>query len=603
MCCHGLASLGRLGVGTQRRAKTKKELRAERKRNKRLKEKELAKLRAKEREREKSIPDFSGLPFEIATLPNGDRVGDDRARFLFTPVRIKAGFACQVSAGLAHGGAVTEDGQLFMWGCARHGRLGLPQTLGMPCDAEDGHDTYYPSPVPVDFPGAKVRYVACGAKHTLACDDKGAIFAWGLGRYGRLGFGEDEMRELPVEEPDEDGAWDEHSWHQLKPRPILSLQGIRVTRVYAGAYNSFAISGGAGTPPAVYSWGLARYGMLGIGDFPSTCCHQKRFDPDVPAAQCTLCIKRLAPPREGGVPTYIEERRGHPPFARVLAAFPREVAKLHDLPADPQDPLDVYCPTPCEVQQLAARAIVSIEAGVYHHFAVSSSGKLFAWGLLRHGRCGIGKFDPDGHVNAATGRARTDRTVPTYSKERGFELNSRGQIRIVEDDPCSWYIGEPKEVAGFHGARVVRVSAGECHSAAVTEDNKLYTWGVARHGRLGTREARSELLADPHDAEGWYRAEPREVDVATETQPRLVVCTSSGTLFAAREMTEKWKERHRSKHAKGKLHQMGSAFAGELTRRLSDAGSVTRRLSIDSIRVPLCTLILQSLSPLGSDAV
>ena len=46
---------------------------------------------------------------------------------------------------------------------------------------------------------------------------------------------------------------------------------------------------------------------------------------------------------------------------------------------------------------------------------------------------------------------------------------------------------------GLHGLEVVALAAGKFHSAALTRDGTLYTWGFGRGGRLGDALA----LRDP----------------------------------------------------------------------------------------------------------
>lgn len=43
----------------------------------------------------------------------------------------------------------------------------------------------------------------------------------------------------------------------------------------------------------------------------------------------------------------------------------------------------------------------------------------------------------------------------------------------------------PKLIASLFGVIVRQVSCGNRHSAAVTSDGSLYTWGDGEHGRLG----------------------------------------------------------------------------------------------------------------------
>ena len=44
---------------------------------------------------------------------------------------------------------------------------------------------------------------------------------------------------------------------------------------------------------------------------------------------------------------------------------------------------------------------------------------------------------------------------------------------------------EPRMVETLKGKRVIDVTCGDSHSAAVTSSGELYTWGLGSYGRLG----------------------------------------------------------------------------------------------------------------------
>ena len=102
---------------------------------------------------------------------------------------------------------------------------------------------------------------------------------------------------------------------------------------------------------------------------------------------------------------------------------------------------------PRRLKALADKHVVAVVAFKVHVAAITQAGELFTWG---HNR-GTGRL---GHGNM--------------------------------DSVC-----EPKLVEFFKrkGERVTVVSAGTSHSAAVTASGKLYTWGVAEHSRLGHPDA------------------------------------------------------------------------------------------------------------------
>ena len=59
---------------------------------------------------------------------------------------------------------------------------------------------------------------------------------------------------------------------------------------------------------------------------------------------------------------------------------------------------------------------------------------------------------------------------------------------------------EPLEIGFLSTAKVIEISAGESHSAAITKAHKLYTWGNGSYGRLGhgfqTNELKPKIVED-----------------------------------------------------------------------------------------------------------
>lgn len=58
------------------------------------------------------------------------------------------------------------------------------------------------------------------------------------------------------------------------------------------------------------------------------------------------------------------------------------------------------------------------------------------------------------------------------------------------------YLSHPNSIGALPMA-VQAVAAGGCHSAAISSDGVVYTWGCGRHGQLGLGDRR-ELQPVPH---------------------------------------------------------------------------------------------------------
>mmetsp|Transcript_2765 Transcript_2765/g.7800 ORF Transcript_2765/g.7800 Transcript_2765/m.7800 type:complete len:497 (+) Transcript_2765:160-1650(+) len=130
----------------------------------------------------------------------------------------------QVSAGGMHSIALTDSGQVLMWG-ERWGDFSL---------VVQRHPSY--------LPGIKnIAKISAGAFHNLALTRDGEVLSWGTNDFGQLGIGTTEYATDPV------SVWDLEK---------------EIADVVAGGWHSLAIN----KDGEVLTWGRGEYGRLGVGD-------------------------------------------------------------------------------------------------------------------------------------------------------------------------------------------------------------------------------------------------------------------------------------------------------------------------------------------------
>ncbi len=113
---------------------------------------------------------------------NTNTIGDDETPGSVGPVNVGPGRTVKaVSAGDYHTCAVLDDGSVRCWGLGRDGRLGYGNTNNVTDPRSVG---------PVDLgPGRTATAISAGAGHTCAVLDDGSVRCWGYGGDGRLGYG------------------------------------------------------------------------------------------------------------------------------------------------------------------------------------------------------------------------------------------------------------------------------------------------------------------------------------------------------------------------------------------------------------------------------
>ena len=145
-----------------------------------------------------------------------------------------------VVAGDNHTCALTEKGEVYSWGHAASGRLGIG-TVERP-GVKPNEKSFFPSPAIVKgvLLSHPVTKISCGAEHVLA-QGMTRVFSWGSGDGGRLGHGDCANR--------------------YSPEPIIAFEGSKIIDISAGTWHNASV---VLIPPLkdagwVYTWVCNQY--------------------------------------------------------------------------------------------------------------------------------------------------------------------------------------------------------------------------------------------------------------------------------------------------------------------------------------------------------
>jgi len=95
-------------------------------------------------------------------------------------------FVTKIAGTSDHAFAITAEGALFGWGGSSWGSLGLGD---VELSVTDYEEKYQPTPLRLEtLKDVKIKEVACDDCHGLALSSTGEIYAWGQASYGRLGL-------------------------------------------------------------------------------------------------------------------------------------------------------------------------------------------------------------------------------------------------------------------------------------------------------------------------------------------------------------------------------------------------------------------------------
>ncbi|XP_073300379.1 ultraviolet-B receptor UVR8 isoform X1 [Primulina huaijiensis] len=334
-----------------------------------------------------------------------------------------------------------EEPEIWSWGAGTDGQLATVRL----------QDEHSPQRLRSLSAFGPFTSLSCGGAHVIALTPGGRVFTWGRGTSGQLGHGE--------------------MINCLQPNEVKALEGFVVTRVSAGwNHSGFVTDNGA-----VFTCGDGLFGQLGHGDYESKCSplevlyfSSKNVEQVACGMRHTLAL--LKGNVEHKVYGFGSGKRG-------------QLGSSTGIVKSTSVPQATLCLTDFE--------IVSICANGDHSAALSATGSLYTWGR--------------GYRNASHVCIphRVDTALSFHQVALGWNhallLTREGKLYMLGGDhhgvlgnphKTPWMKDEPKQdillkLIDLEETSVLQIAAGAEHSALVTDNGSVMTWGWGEHGQLG----------------------------------------------------------------------------------------------------------------------
>lgn len=402
------------------------------------------------------------------------------------PVAVGAAVWANVDAGMSHTCARRNSGELRCWGSDTLGALG-----------DGGGEVDTGTPVAVAGAASDWRSVSAGRDLTCARKVGGRVLCWGNGQHGELGDGE--------------GTPSSTS-------PVQVADATAFTSVAAGARHACGLAGGR-----LWCWGDDGDGQLGSGGGPD---EQRPVQVSggvttwsaVAAGGDHTCGLRTSGRlycwgdddngqlgddgtlADSSTPVLVAG--GFTDWTDVTAGLDhtcarREVGRLYCWGDDGSGRLgdggtDTDQLTPVEVSGALTGWSRFLGAGATHTCATRSNGRLFCWGSDAADQLGTGPGDGSSGIPVQVSGAATNWTSVTAGTSHSCALKTAGRLFCwgsdddgqVGDDSTFADVDVPTEVAGA-AMDWVSVDAGERHTCARKDTNRLLCWGNDDIHQLG----------------------------------------------------------------------------------------------------------------------
>jgi alpha-tubulin suppressor-like RCC1 family protein len=312
---------------------------------------------------------------------------------------------------------------------------------------------------------------SAGGSHSGVLHDN-RIYAWGRNNKGQSGTGFiTSINDDPLTAA---------APHPVTPTLISALSDeidSPETKFVSLAFNQNA-SSALDVNGAVWSWGDGDSGQLGLGLFDDGVIDQ---------------TDHTSPQKISGLSDIVAISRGNDHClllkadGTVLAFGDNTQGQLGDGTNDAKD-------SAVAVNGLTNIVQISASIGSY---AIDEEGRLWAWGSNKYGQLANGVKDRDAHniptqiaieepvISIASGKGHA-LALTTSGKVYAWGLNASSQVGMRTSETWERYIFTPKRLPWFDDA--VAVWAKGNQSFAQRSDGKIYPWGQNMLGTLGVEQ-------------------------------------------------------------------------------------------------------------------
>lgn len=361
---------------------------------------------------------------------------------------------------------------VWAWGNGADGRLG---TL-------DGNGEF--RPIRVDsLRNENVVLVAAGEAHSLALNNRGTVWSWGGGEYGKLGHGD--------------------TANVSSPKIVEELRHTKVKNLSVGAFHSLVLT----STGLVYSWGGGSYGKLGHGESMNQIIprHIEKIENVVALAAGSFhsafvtSVGNLYLCGYGG-----NGRLGN--GNNASSNYPDQVRSLKNEILVDSTKTEVLTSkqgmTLSDIIQ--PRELIRMYGGGFHSVGLTDQGMIFAFGDGKYGQLGI-NLD---HLKRHEKREKLEpKFVPGISNAKFVACGTNHTLVITKDGKMASFgrgaggvLGhgdatdqpEPRLIRTLAYKNVVQCATAEMHCAACTDEGECFTWGSGDFGKLGHGELNDE---------------------------------------------------------------------------------------------------------------